>query len=102
MNEHINRIDQAQRLKDKGYSNVAAADKMSISESLYRALLVPGNHVIKGEKSNMFPKCGSEKVTSFSYGPFTQKVTLFSCGPFTIRVCQDCDVMFEIPPQRKD
>ncbi len=102
MNERINRIGQAQRLKNKGYSNVAAATMMGISESTFRTLLVRGDHIIKGEKSNVCPKCGSENITSFSYGPFTQKVTSFSCGPFTIRVCQDCDVMFEIPPQRKD
>jgi hypothetical protein len=35
-------IGEAQRLKDKGYSNVAAAAKMGIPESSYRALLVPG------------------------------------------------------------
>ncbi len=36
------RIGEAQRLKDKGYSGVAAAAKMGIPESSYRALLVPG------------------------------------------------------------
>lgn len=36
------RINQAQKLKDKGYSNVAAAAKMGIPESSYRALLEPG------------------------------------------------------------
>jgi predicted nucleic-acid-binding Zn-ribbon protein len=102
VNERINRIGQAQHLKNKGYSNVAAASKMGISESLYRTLLVPGAHIIKGEKSNECPKCGSENVTSFSYGPFKQKITRVSCGPFTIQVCQDCDVMFELPPQRKE
>ncbi len=40
MNERINRIGQAQHLKNKGYSNVTAATKLGISESLYRTLLV--------------------------------------------------------------
>ncbi len=36
------RIIQAQRLQDKGLSGVAAATKMGIPESSYRALLAPG------------------------------------------------------------
>lgn len=35
-------IDMAQRLKDKGYSNVAIGERMSINESSVRALLSPG------------------------------------------------------------
>ena len=35
-------IAMAQRLKDKGYSNVEAARRMGIPESSYRALLAPG------------------------------------------------------------
>ncbi len=41
MNEHKKQIRLAQLLKNKGYSNVAAATKMGVSESLYRTLLVP-------------------------------------------------------------
>ncbi len=40
MDERINRIGQAQRLKDKGYSNIAAATKLGIPESTFRTLLV--------------------------------------------------------------
>lgn len=36
------KIDQAQRLKDKGYSNVAIGQRMGINESSVRALLAPG------------------------------------------------------------
>ncbi len=36
------RIGQAQRLHDKGMSNVAAAAKMGIPESSFRALIAPG------------------------------------------------------------
>lgn len=35
-------INMAQRLKDKGYSNVAIGQRMSINESSVRALLAPG------------------------------------------------------------
>ncbi len=35
-------ISQAQRLKDKGYSNVAIGERMGINESSVRALLAPG------------------------------------------------------------
>lgn len=35
-------INQAQRLKDKGYSNVAIGERMSINESSVRSLLEPG------------------------------------------------------------
>lgn len=35
-------IDMAQRLKDKGYSNVAIGKRMKINESSVRALLAPG------------------------------------------------------------
>jgi hypothetical protein len=35
-------IDMAQRLKDKGYSNVAIGKRMNINESSVRALLAPG------------------------------------------------------------
>lgn len=36
------RIDMAQRLRDKGYSNVAIASRMGMNESSVRALLAPG------------------------------------------------------------
>lgn len=36
------RIDQAQKLKDKGYSNVAIGKRMGLPESSVRALLAPG------------------------------------------------------------
>lgn len=36
------KIGQAQRLKDKGYSNVAIGDRMGLNESSVRALLSPG------------------------------------------------------------
>jgi DNA-binding CsgD family transcriptional regulator len=35
-------INQAQRLKDKGYSNVAIGERMGINESSVRSLLDPG------------------------------------------------------------
>lgn len=35
-------VNQAQRLKDKGYSNVAIGERMKLNESSVRALLVPG------------------------------------------------------------
>jgi len=35
-------INQAQRLKDKGYSNVAIGERMGINESSVRSLLNPG------------------------------------------------------------
>lgn len=35
-------INQAQRLKDKGYSNVAIGERMKLNESSVRALLAPG------------------------------------------------------------
>ena len=37
------RIAQAQRLKDKGYSNVAIGQRLGINESSVRSLLAPGN-----------------------------------------------------------
>lgn len=41
--ERLNNINQAQRLKDKGYSNQAIADRMGLAgESSVRALLAPG------------------------------------------------------------
>jgi len=40
--EKQSRIGQAQRLKDKGYSNVAIGARMGIPESSVRALLAPG------------------------------------------------------------
>jgi DNA-binding CsgD family transcriptional regulator len=36
-------IDQAQRLKDKGYSNVAIGERMGLNESSVRSLLAPGS-----------------------------------------------------------
>jgi orotate phosphoribosyltransferase-like protein len=36
------KIAQAQRLKDKGYSNVKIGERMGINESSVRALLAPG------------------------------------------------------------
>ncbi len=35
-------INQAQRLKDKGYSNIAIGQRMALNESSVRALLLPG------------------------------------------------------------
>lgn len=40
--QQIAKIAEAQKLKDKGYSNVAIGEKMGLNESSVRALLAPG------------------------------------------------------------
>jgi hypothetical protein len=39
------KINQAQKLKDKGYSNVAIGQRMGLNESSVRALLTPGARI---------------------------------------------------------
>jgi DNA-binding CsgD family transcriptional regulator len=62
--EKQSQINMAQRLKDKGYSNVAIGERMSLNESSVRALLAPGTKDkadILESTSNMLKDQVSEK-----------------------------------------
>lgn len=57
-------IIEAQRLKDKGYSNVAIGNKMGINESSVRSLLAPGEQLkadVLNSTSNMLKEQVAEK-----------------------------------------
>lgn len=65
-------IDRAQRLKDKGYSNVAIGKKMGINESSVRALLAPGlkdkTDVLESTSNMLKDQVGKKKYVDIGSG----------------------------------
>ena len=65
-------IGMAQRLKDKGYSNVAIGERMGINESTVRSLLAPGAKdkadVLKATSSMLKDQVASKKYVDIGSG----------------------------------
>ncbi len=62
------KIDMAQRLKDKSYSNVAIGERMGINESSVRALLAPGQKT----RANILQTIASKLKDEVDSGGFIQ------------------------------